>query len=284
MKSRTDISPLSLLMKRVDAVADGAPAPDTITTGFPSVDKLLGGGMRRGDLIVLGGDVGVGKSALALAIAIRACQYGRRVAFLTGEMSIERVLERALAIEGRARIDDMRGGTLDEATRAAMGAAALKLRERMPEIAHLPRGGGEPLAEFLRSVVEVDLAVIDSLQSIPDGMRSQDEDLASTLRRLKSVAVDSEIAILLTAQLPAHRPDRRDPRPTLDDFGALGGVKHHADVVLGLFREEQYQPDRAAEGATELSILKNRNGVTSYVDLYFYKQWLRFEDMIEPDR
>ena len=54
MGSRTDISPLSLVMQRVDAIADGAPAPDTIETGFPSVDKLLGGGVRRGDLVVLG--------------------------------------------------------------------------------------------------------------------------------------------------------------------------------------------------------------------------------------
>jgi replicative DNA helicase len=284
MGSRTDISPLSLVMQRVDAIADGARAPDTIETGFPSVDKLLGGGVRRGDLVVLGGEVGAGKSALALAVALRACQGGRRVAFLSGEMSIERVLERALAIEGRARIDDMRGGSLDDATRAGVGAAALRLRHRMPEIARMPRGGADALTDFLRSAVEVEMAVLDSLQSIPDGARGQDEELASALRRLKGLAVDGNLAILLTAHLPLHRPDRPDPRPTLEDFGALGAVKHHADIVLGLFREEQYRPDRAAEGATELAVLKNRNGTTSYVDLYFYRQWLRFEDMVEPDR
>jgi replicative DNA helicase len=73
-------------------------------------------------------------------------------------------------------------------------------------------------------------------------------------------------------------------RPALDDFGALGAVKQHADVVLALFREELYQPAPGQEGASELAVLKNRHGGTSYVDLYFYKQWLRFEDMVDPDR
>src|SRR5919112_2540570 len=106
MPRGADISPLSLLLGRVDAVADGAPSPDTVPTGFPSLDKLLGGGVRRGDLVVLGGDVGSGKSALALAIALRAAQDGRSVAYLSGEMSVDRIMERALAIEGRAKIDD----------------------------------------------------------------------------------------------------------------------------------------------------------------------------------
>src|SRR5919205_2789830 len=108
MPSRVDASALEKLMLRVDAAADGAPMVDTVPTGFPSLDKRLGGGVRLGDLIVLGGDVGVGKSALALAIALRAAQGGHGVAFLTGEMDETRLLERVLAIEGRATIDAIR--------------------------------------------------------------------------------------------------------------------------------------------------------------------------------
>src|SRR5215213_5646848 len=115
MPRNPDISPLSVALSRVDAAADGAPARDTVASGFPSLDKIIGGGFRRGDLIVLGGDVGSGKSALALAIALRVAQQKRSTLFYSGEMLVERVLERALAIEGRARIDDLRRGTLDEA-------------------------------------------------------------------------------------------------------------------------------------------------------------------------
>ncbi|MFL5607397.1 MAG: DnaB-like helicase C-terminal domain-containing protein, partial [Gemmatimonadaceae bacterium] len=70
----------------------------------------------------------------------------------------------------------------------------------------------------------------------------------------------------------------------LDDFGANGAVKERADVVLSLFREGMYDSARGIEGATELLVRKNRNGGTGYVDLYFYAQWMRFEDMLDPDR
>src|SRR5215216_5418805 len=127
----TDISPLSVLLSRVDDATDGIPARDTVASGFPSLDKMLGGGFRRGDLIVLGGDVGSGKSALALAIALRAAPQNRTV-FVSGEMLPERIHERALAIEGRARVDDLRRGSLNDETRAQVGAAAVRLRDRLP--------------------------------------------------------------------------------------------------------------------------------------------------------
>src|SRR5688500_19639323 len=115
MARSSDISPLSQVLARADAVADGAQSPDTIATGFPSVDRMLGGGLRRGDLVVLGGDIGAGKSALALAMAVRAAQGGCEVVFYAGETSVERVAERVLAIEGRARVDDLRRGPLADA-------------------------------------------------------------------------------------------------------------------------------------------------------------------------
>ena len=113
---------------------------------------------------------------------------------------------------------------------------------------------------------------------------TQEEDGASALRALKALALERQVACLLVAQLPDHSADRPDPRPTLDDFGTLGSVKQHADIVLGLYREEMYNPGGGIEGAAELIIAKNRNGPTGFVDLFFYHQWMRFEDMLDPDR
>src|SRR5213592_2556760 len=95
------------LVARVDQQRPGEIAGDTVPTGFPSVDRLLGGGLRRRDLIVLGGDVGSGKSALALGIALRVAQQGLGVAFFSGEMDEERLMERALAVEGRVAVDEL---------------------------------------------------------------------------------------------------------------------------------------------------------------------------------
>ena len=282
MARSSDISPLSKVLTRSDAVADGAQSPDTIATGFPSLDRVLGGGMRRGDLIVLGGDVGSGKSAFALAIALRAAQQHQRVLYYSGEMSTERLLERVLAIEGRVRVDDLRQGVPNDAARASVGAAAVRMRDGLPRFEVLPAGGLSGLLNDFEGT-KVDLLIVDSLQSLASGTRVLDEELSEAVRRLKTLAVERHIAILTTAQLP-HLSARDDRRPHLDDFGALGSVKHHADVVLALFREDMYDRRREIEGATELLVRKNRNGGTGYVDLYFYAQWMRFEDMLDPDR
>jgi replicative DNA helicase len=283
MPRGADISPLSLLLGRVDAVADGATPTDTVPSGFPSLDKLLGGGLRRGDLIVLGGDVASGKSALALAIALRVAQQRRSTLFYSGEMIVERILERALAIEGRARIDDLRRGTLDEATRAGVGAAAIRLRDELPMIERVPAGGVAGIAEEVGAVRAVELVVVDGLEALLPGVRASADEEGVAVRALKQLALDAKVAVLLTTPLP-RLGLRDDRRPLLDDFGADGAVKERADVVLGLFREGMYDGARGIEGATELMVRKNRNGATGYVDLYFYAQWMRFEDMLEPDR
>jgi replicative DNA helicase len=283
MPRGSDISPLSLLLGRVDAVADGAAPIDSVPSGFPSLDKLLGGGLRRGDLIVLGGDVGSGKSAFALAIALRVAGARRSAAYYSGEMNVERVLERVLAIEGRTRIDDLRRGTLDEATRAGVGAAAIRLRDELPIIERIPAGGIAAIADELSALRTMELVVIDGLDALLPGVNGTEEEEAATIRALKRLALDTRTAVLVTSPLP-HLTARGDRRPLLDDFGARGAVKERADVVLALFREGMYDHARGIEGATELLVRKNRNGGTGYVDLYFYEQWMRFEDMLDPDK
>lgn len=283
MTRGADISPLSLLLGRVDAVADGASPVDTVPSGFPSLDKLLGGGLRRGDLVVLGGDVGSGKSALALAIALRVQQAQHDVLFYSGEMLPDRVLERALAIEGRTRVDDLRRGTLNDVSRSGVGAAAVRMRGDLPVIERAPLGGVAAIGEEVAAVLAVKLVVVDGLHALLPGTRQTEEEAATAIRALKQLALDARVAVLVTSPLPALVA-RDDRRPVLDDFGAQGAVKERADVVLALFREGMYDSARGIEGATELLVRKNRNGGTGYVDLYFYAQWMRFEDMLDPDR
>ena len=285
---------------RLDGAARRAEPDDGVATGFPSLDRLLGGGLRAGDLVVVGGDVGSGKSAFALALALRAASGGAarddetgadgataragNVAFFSGEMTAERIVERALAIEGRTRVDDLRRGSglADEAARGAVGAAALRLRDASLEIETLPPGGADAFADALRRSLDLRLAVVDPIEALATGGRARDEEIASAASRLKALALELGAPIVVTAQLPRLERDRADLRPGLADFGALGAIAHHADVVLALFREEMYAAGApGVEGATELLALKNRNGPTGYVDLYFYKQWMRFEDMVE---
>ncbi len=279
---------LESLVQRVDAQRPGEVTGDTVPTGFASVDKILGGGLRRRDLVVLGGDIGAGKSALALGVALRVAQQGLGVAFLSGEMDEERLMERALAIEGRVTVDDLRAAKMSDQTRAGIGGAAVRLRGLPLAMLPLAAADFDTMAERLDPLRQLALVVVDYLQLVPPpgGLTrvTQDEDTALVLRRLKALALERQVALLLVAQLPRFQAQRENPRPTLEDYGVLGALKQHADVVLSIFREEMYRPGGGVEGATELIVAKNRNGPTGFVDLYFYRRWMRFEDMLDPDR
>src|SRR5436189_5324401 len=155
------------LVHRVDRQRPGDLGGDTIPTGFPSVDKLLGGGVRRRDLIMLGGDVGAGKSALALGIALRVAQQELPVALLSGEMDEERLMERALAIEGRVAVDELRAAKLTDQTRAGVGGAAVRLRGLPLSLLPLAGEDFETVFERLDPLRQVGLVVVDYLQLVP---------------------------------------------------------------------------------------------------------------------
>lgn len=284
--SQNPLSPAELVVDRIDATPRGEPGADTVATGFPSIDKMLGGGLRRRDLVILAGDVGSGKSSLALAISLRSAQLGTPTVFFSGEMTEERLMERALALEGRATIDDIRGGRLKDPTRAAVGAAAVRLRDLPLMVRGLHGLSFQQLDDALDAVPHRALVVIDPLQMVqpPRPGPTAEETLALAASSLKSLALDHDATILALAQVASNPGGREDPRPTLEDLGGLGSVKQHADLVLAIYREEMYRPGGGMEGATELIVAKNRNGPTGFVDLYFYQRWLRFEDMLDPER
>jgi replicative DNA helicase len=141
-------------------------------------------------------------------------------------------------------------------------------------------GGVSAIAEEVTAVGGLQLVVVDGLEALLPGTRESAEEAAAAVRALKQLALEARTVVLLTTPLP-ELTARDDRRPLLDDFGAGGAVKERADVVLGLFREGMYDSARDIAGATELLVRKNRNGGTGYVDLFFYEQWMRFEDMID---
>jgi len=243
----TQESALESLVARIDAVPPGGVASDTVPSGFQSLDGMLGGGFRRQDLVVLGGDVGSGKSALGLAIALRSASAGVPTLVLSGEMSPERVLERALALEGRAPIDDLRRGRLDAAARASVGAAAVRLRDIPLLLRPLGSERFEDIAASLDQVPGRSLLVVDSLQltPAPHPAGRLDERVALAVRALKELAVERNVALLALAQLPGLRRDRADPRPVLDDLGGSGAS---SKVRISCWRSTARRcigPDRA---------------------------------------
>ncbi|HWP03865.1 MAG TPA: DnaB-like helicase C-terminal domain-containing protein [Gemmatimonadaceae bacterium] len=262
----------------LNAAVAGLAGP-SVPTGFPSVDNLLGGGLRRGDLVVLGGDAGSGKSALALAIALRTCATGYRVLYCTGEMSAPRVAERAVAMEARVSIDQLRREGGAQRVREALA----RLEQHLPHIHTVSQGKLAAVAGVVRKTRPA-LTVLDPLTHFTQQAGSAGVQFGVLdVLRLKDLARKHETAILAIAPLVFSPRGRPDPRPQVNDFGAA--IADHADAILGLFREELYDRDPRIKGATELHLLKNRSGPSgSFADLFFFGEWLRFEDVMEPDR
>ena len=286
MTHDSDISPLTRLVARLDRGGDRsaeragteAGGGDVLASGFPSLDRAVGGGFRRGDLVALGGDDSMGCSALALAMSLRQPQ---RALLLTGERLADRVYEQALALSAKVPLDALRFGTVTEEERRRLASAATMLRDRVPVVDTLLEGGVPMVERALAATPTAPLVIVDSLESLLDRPTGRDEVLGYAVLALKRLALRHQIVVLLLTHLVGFDPARRDRRPRLTDFGLGGAVGQQADLVLGLYREELYEADLGVTGAAEVQILKHRDGARGYVDLYFDARYGRFEDVLE---
>ena len=285
---------------RLDHIRDGGSNDALIRLGFPSVDRLIGGGMHIGDLLLLAGDAGSGTSALAIGVALRAAALqsaedaaahtadespvsSPRVLYLTAESTLDRAHARMLGIAARISSEAMRSGTVDDISRARLAATAIELRDRGPTIEQLEAGASalETLLERMRSVQLVIVDGVESMLHVGNAMRtSRDDALADLVLGLKRMAIAHEVALIAVSHLADVSVARR---PVLSDLGARGAAGIHADIVLGLFREELYQQDLGITGAAEVILLKHREMPPAYADLYFDSSMLRFEDLLDED-
>lgn len=272
---------LSTVLQRLASV-DGRPlpAPDLVTTGYPSLDRLLGGGLRRGELTIVGGDAGAGKTALSLGIAIRAAVAGYPVLILTHEAGMERSWERLVSAESGVTHIAMRTGILPNGGADALRSAADVLR-RLPISVEPAPPSPATLSERLDAGELPPLVIIDGLAGFDQPPRPVAEAHAQAIRLVKRAAVDQDVALLLTAPLAGDRDLRPPLRPRLTDFGTLGTIAAVADAVLGIFREALYDDAPDVAGAFEVHLLKHRSAAAGFADLYIEPGAGRVEDLIE---
>jgi replicative DNA helicase len=191
------------------------------------------------------------------------------------------VFERALAMSARVPMQSLRSGMLTEEERARVTMTAPVLREWSPAVDTVTHGGTDALWTAHDRLPSAPLVVVDGIESLLGRDFETADALAGILLELKRFALERSVAVLAVSHLPALDRNRQDRRPRLADFGARGAVGVHADLVLGLFREETYDGDLGVTGAAELAILKYRDGGLGYVDLYFAAECLRFQDLAE---
>lgn len=252
-----------------------------VPTGFPSIDHALNGGLKTGSLSVIGGDYGAGTSTLTLDMALRHSRLTQRQAYCLSTQALADDLRlRCLELSADADSLELDTDVLPAPGERAGDSDVEALPRTLPLVETLLERCMDRIQAVVVSAAPGSLLVIDALEGLLERDHELEEALAWTLLTLKRAALHSGTAILLTAHLPGLDIQRADRRPRLSDFGLGGAVSAHADLVLGLFREELYDSDLGISGAAELHVLKDRRGAARFIDLYYDSDSLRFEDML----
>ncbi len=259
-----------------------------VPSGFTDLDELTSG-FQKSDLIILAARPSVGKTALALNMALHcATEAAKTVGIFSLEMSKEQLFMRLLTSDARVDAHRFRGGFLGEQDYDRLVAAFARLHDAKVFIDDSPAAGIlEMRAKARRLKMEhgLDMLVVDYLQLMQGRGRfdNRQQELASISRSLKILAKELQVPILALSQLSRAPESRSDHRPQLSDLRESGALEQDADVVLFIYREEMYVPEgeRApeSEGTAEVIIGKQRNGPVGSVRLAFLKQYTRFENL-----
>ncbi len=258
-----------------------------VPSGFPDLDNLTAG-FQRSDLIVVAGRPSMGKTSLVLNIVQHAAiERGTPVAFFSLEMSKEAIVQRLLCAEGQVNSSNLRRGRLSEQEYMQLATAAGHLNTAPIWIDDTPAITALELrakARRLRAEVDLGLIVVDYLQ-LMRGPRAENrvQEISAISGALKAVAKELEVPLIALSQLSRAPEQRGEHRPQLSDLRESGAIEQDADLVLFLYRPEVYEREvtdatgESLEGKAELNVGKQRNGPTGTINLFFRKEYTRFE-------
>jgi replicative DNA helicase len=254
-----------------------------IPTGFADLDRELGG-LQAGDLLLVAGRPGMGKTALQLTIAYNAARRGKRVLVVSLEMSASQNMQRLIAMESKVPTEKQRRGALsdDDFSAFTRGVGAIS---RLP-IWVLDSPGLTP--EALRARVKrlhaehkLDLVMVDYLQLMTATRKDSNrvQEVSDISRAMKQLARELDVPVLAAAQLSRAVEQRQDKRPTLSDLRDSGALEQDADVVLFIYRDDYYNPNTDKKNQADIIIAKHRNGPTGMVSLHFSRELTRFSNL-----
>lgn len=252
-----------------------------IPTGFTDLDKLLGG-LQRSDMIILAARPGVGKTSLALNIALNAAKrFHQRVAFFSLEMSSEQVVQRLISAEAGIDSQRLRRGEIAPDEWGRFVKAASDLAEIHFYIDDTPGISALELrtkARRLHAEVGIDLLVVDYLQLMRGDGRAENrvQEISAISRALKALGRELNVPVLAVSQLSRGVESRADKRPVLSDLRESGALEQDADVVIFIYRDELYNENTERKHIADLIVAKHRHGPTDTVHLYFRKELTQF--------
>lgn len=284
-----------------------------VSTGLVDLDKILAG-MQPSDLIILAGRPSMGKTALAINVAVNACKFlnhnvsdqkdKKAVGFFSLEMSADQLAARILSMESSINAGKFRTGQLNDMEWEAIATRSAEIAKLPFFIDDTPALSISAIRTRTRRLVRkhnLAFLLIDYLQLIRgSNSRSQDgrvQEVSEITQGLKAIAKEFNIPVIALSQLSRAVESRDDKRPQLSDLRESGSIEQDADVVAFIYRESYYHerkkpPESEREKfeewthkmnelrhVSEVIIAKQRNGPVGNVHLYFDAEFTRFGNL-----
>ncbi len=253
-----------------------------IPTGFRKLNELFGG-WQRSDLIILAARPSMGKTSLALGAAIAAAEHGFKVGIVSLEMSRQQLGQRIHGMKGNLDVHALRTGRLFHEGWWQLAHVAEQVGKLPLWVDDSPLVTVEQLcakAKLLQARQGLDLLIVDYLQLLHMPSREGHQlAVAHASRRLKLLAKELDIPVIVLSQLSRECERREKKQPVLADLRDSGAIEQDADVVMFIYRHEVYVPDTDEKGVAELLVRKHRNGPIGDRRLKFVDRYARFEDL-----
>ncbi len=270
---------ISAICKRRGGELDG------ISTGFSALDDVLGG-LGAGRMIILAGRPSMGKTALALTMAVNAAKLlMSRVLFVSQEMGHRELTSRVLSSEA-----DVNGHKIQEGVNLTnydmrmIQEASERLASTtltIDDTAGRSVAQIEALARRQRSTQGLDAIFVDYVQLLeadPGSRANRQETVSKISRALKRTAMSLQVPVIVLSQLNRAVEQREDKRPLMSDLRESGSLEQDADQVVLIHRPEYYDPNDQP-GITNVIVAKNRHGATGTVSLAFMKHTTTFKSL-----
>ena len=284
-RNTEDFTPISkVVMESLKNIEKAHNTDGTVTgiaSGFTDLDYKTTG-FQPSDLILLAARPSMGKTALALNIALHVAAVERKhVAIFSLEMSKEQLVKRLLSQESHVDSQKLRTGNLQDNEWAALIEGAETVGKSLLAIDDTP---GITVSELrskcrkLQMEQGLDMIIIDYLQLMSGSKKaeSRQNEVSEISRSLKAIARELSVPILALSQLNRKAEERSDHRPQLSDLRESGAIEQDADVVMFIDRERSENEE--ANKATVI-IAKQRNGPIGDVNLMWLPKYTQFRDM-----
>ena len=274
---------LQEVMERLaELTAAGGNTLPGLTTGLSAIDGKING-LNKSDLLLLAARPGMGKTSLALNIALNAAKAsGKTVAIFSLEMSRDQLATRLIASEGLVENTRLVTGNLRESDWQKIAEAASTLSRMDIRIDDNPLLTVADMNAKCRRLDNLGLVVIDYLQLMTSAGgkgysgENRQQAVSDISRMLKIMAKELQVPVLCLSQLSRANEKREDKRPMLSDLRESGSIEQDADIVMFIYRDDYYNEDSEKRNIAECIVAKNRHGETGKVELRWMPDYTTF--------